>query len=34
MRAPANDLQHATVLPHAAIEALVTRPDGVYVDGT
>ena len=34
MHAPATALQHATVLPHAAIEALVTRPDGVYVDGT
>jgi 16S rRNA (cytosine1402-N4)-methyltransferase len=34
MHVPANDLQHTTVLPHAAIEALVTRADGVYVDGT
>jgi 16S rRNA (cytosine1402-N4)-methyltransferase len=34
MPSPANALQHTTVLPHAAIDALVTRADGVYVDGT
>ncbi len=26
--------QHRTVLLHEAVDALVTRPDGVYVDGT
>jgi 16S rRNA (cytosine1402-N4)-methyltransferase len=25
---------HITVLPHEAVDALVTAPDGVYVDGT
>ena len=30
----AQDRQHATVLLTEAIAALVTRPDGVYVDGT
>ena len=25
---------HTTVLLNEAVEALVTRPDGVYVDGT
>jgi 16S rRNA (cytosine1402-N4)-methyltransferase len=25
---------HTTVLLHEAIDALVTTPDGVYVDGT
>ncbi|CAH2933536.1 MAG: 16S rRNA (cytosine(1402)-N(4))-methyltransferase (EC [uncultured Paraburkholderia sp.] len=29
-----NDLQHRTVLLEEAVEALVTRADGVYVDGT
>jgi 16S rRNA (cytosine1402-N4)-methyltransferase len=29
-----NELQHRTVLLEEAVEALVTRPDGVYVDGT
>ncbi len=29
-----NDLQHRTVLLDEAVDALVTRPDGVYVDGT
>jgi 16S rRNA (cytosine1402-N4)-methyltransferase len=27
-------LQHAPVLPHEAIDALCTRVDGIYVDGT
>jgi 16S rRNA (cytosine1402-N4)-methyltransferase len=27
-------LQHAPVLPHEAIEALCTRADGIYIDGT
>ncbi len=27
-------LQHTTVLLHEAVEALVTSPDGIYVDGT
>ncbi len=27
-------LEHVTVLLHEAVEALVIRPDGVYVDGT
>jgi len=31
---PAAALQHAPVLPHEAIEALVVRPEGTYVDGT
>src|SRR5687767_14421430 len=26
--------QHTTVLLHEAVDALVTAPDGVYVDGT
>lgn len=26
--------QHTTVLLHEAVDALVQRPDGVYVDGT
>jgi 16S rRNA (cytosine1402-N4)-methyltransferase len=29
-----NELQHRTVLLEEAVEALVKRPDGVYVDGT
>ncbi|WP_035484318.1 16S rRNA (cytosine(1402)-N(4))-methyltransferase RsmH [Paraburkholderia phenoliruptrix] len=29
-----NELQHRTVLLEEAVEALVTRADGVYVDGT
>ncbi|AOJ00838.1 MULTISPECIES: 16S rRNA (cytosine(1402)-N(4))-methyltransferase RsmH [Burkholderia] len=29
-----NELQHLTVLLDEAVDALVTRPDGVYVDGT
>ncbi|MGU7783812.1 16S rRNA (cytosine(1402)-N(4))-methyltransferase RsmH [Burkholderia sp. PU8-34] len=29
-----NELQHRTVLLDEAVEALVTRPDGIYVDGT
>lgn len=29
-----NELQHRTVLLDEAVDALVTRPDGVYVDGT
>ncbi|MDR6501163.1 16S rRNA (cytosine(1402)-N(4))-methyltransferase RsmH [Burkholderia sp. DN3021] len=29
-----NELQHRTVLLDEAVESLVTRPDGVYVDGT
>ncbi|MGU7770825.1 16S rRNA (cytosine(1402)-N(4))-methyltransferase RsmH [Burkholderia sp. MR1-5-21] len=29
-----NELQHQTVLLDEAVEALVTRPDGIYVDGT
>jgi 16S rRNA (cytosine1402-N4)-methyltransferase len=29
-----NELQHRTVLLEEAVNALVTRPDGVYVDGT
>ncbi|MBU9549372.1 16S rRNA (cytosine(1402)-N(4))-methyltransferase RsmH [Burkholderia multivorans] len=29
-----NELQHRTVLLDEAIESLVTRPDGIYVDGT
>ncbi len=29
-----SDLQHTTVLLNEAIDALVTRPDGVYVDAT
>ncbi|RFU45721.1 16S rRNA (cytosine(1402)-N(4))-methyltransferase RsmH [Paraburkholderia sp. DHOC27] len=29
-----NELQHRTVLLDEAVEALITRPDGVYVDGT
>ena len=28
------DLQHATVLLHEAVDALQVKPDGVYVDGT
>jgi 16S rRNA (cytosine1402-N4)-methyltransferase len=28
------NLQHATVLLHEAVEALQIRPDGIYVDGT
>jgi len=31
---PAAALQHAPVLPHEAIDALVVRPEGTYVDGT
>ncbi|HEX7438399.1 MAG TPA: 16S rRNA (cytosine(1402)-N(4))-methyltransferase RsmH [Caldimonas sp.] len=31
---PAAALQHTAVLLHEAVDALVTRPDGVYVDGT
>src|SRR5690349_17981600 len=30
----ATPLQHSSVLLHEAIDALVTRTDGVYVDGT
>ncbi|QCP51115.1 16S rRNA (cytosine(1402)-N(4))-methyltransferase RsmH [Trinickia violacea] len=29
-----NELQHRTVLLEEAVNALITRPDGVYVDGT
>ncbi|RKU03891.1 16S rRNA (cytosine(1402)-N(4))-methyltransferase [Burkholderia sp. Nafp2/4-1b] len=29
-----NELQHRTVLLDEAVESLVTRPDGMYVDGT
>lgn len=29
-----NELQHRTVLLDEAVESLVTRPDGTYVDGT
>ena len=29
-----NELQHRTVLLEEAVQALVTRADGVYVDGT
>ncbi|CAN0618177.1 16S rRNA m(4)C1402 methyltransferase [Burkholderia multivorans] len=29
-----NELQHRTVLLDEAVDALVTRPDGMYVDGT
>jgi 16S rRNA (cytosine1402-N4)-methyltransferase len=29
-----NELQHRTVLLDEAVDALVTRPDGLYVDGT
>lgn len=29
-----NEFQHRTVLLDEAVDALVTRPDGVYVDGT
>ncbi|MGV2293167.1 16S rRNA (cytosine(1402)-N(4))-methyltransferase RsmH [Trinickia sp. YCB016] len=29
-----NELQHRTVLLEEAVDALITRPDGVYVDGT
>ncbi|MXN78753.1 16S rRNA (cytosine(1402)-N(4))-methyltransferase RsmH [Burkholderia sp. 4701] len=29
-----NELQHRTVLLDEAVDALVTRPDGTYVDGT
>ncbi|KVV34090.1 16S rRNA (cytosine(1402)-N(4))-methyltransferase RsmH [Burkholderia ubonensis] len=29
-----NELQHRTVLLDEAVDALVTRPDGIYVDGT
>ncbi|MEK6370888.1 MAG: 16S rRNA (cytosine(1402)-N(4))-methyltransferase RsmH [Burkholderia gladioli] len=29
-----NELRHRTVLLDEAVESLVTRPDGVYVDGT
>lgn len=29
-----NELQHRTVLLDEAVNALVTRPDGIYVDGT
>src|SRR6201998_2825574 len=29
-----NELQHRTVLLEEAVEALVTRADGIYVDGT
>ncbi|HKT62465.1 16S rRNA (cytosine(1402)-N(4))-methyltransferase RsmH [Burkholderia sp. 22313] len=29
-----NELQHRTVLLDEAVESLVTRPDGIYVDGT
>ena len=32
--APAGALQHTTVLLAEAVDATVTRPDGVYVDGT
>ncbi|HEU4460584.1 MAG TPA: 16S rRNA (cytosine(1402)-N(4))-methyltransferase RsmH [Methylibium sp.] len=34
MQADPQPLQHTTVLLHEATEALVTRADGVYVDGT
>ncbi|WP_330728071.1 16S rRNA (cytosine(1402)-N(4))-methyltransferase RsmH [Burkholderia multivorans] len=29
-----NELQHRTVLLDEAVESLMTRPDGIYVDGT
>ncbi|KAF1014430.1 MAG: 16S rRNA (cytosine(1402)-N(4))-methyltransferase RsmH [Burkholderia sp.] len=29
-----NEFQHCTVLLDEAVDALVTRPDGIYVDGT
>ena len=29
-----NELQHRTVLLDEAVEALVTRTDGIYIDGT
>ena len=29
-----NELQHRTVLLDEAVDSLVTRPDGIYVDGT
>lgn len=29
-----NELQHRTVLLDEAVESLVTRPDGIYVNGT
>ncbi len=32
--APGNTLTHHTVLLREAVDALVTRPDGIYVDGT
>ncbi|HWH73705.1 MAG TPA: 16S rRNA (cytosine(1402)-N(4))-methyltransferase RsmH [Methylibium sp.] len=32
--AQAPSLPHTTVLLHEAVDALVTRPDGLYVDGT
>ena len=33
-RTAADDWQHTTVLLEAAVDALVTTPDGVYLDGT
>lgn len=32
--APATALRHETVLLHEAVAAVLTRPDGIYVDGT
>ena len=29
-----NELQHRTVLLEEAVDALVTRTDGIYIDGT
>ncbi|MEY4750573.1 MAG: hypothetical protein RIQ60_2787 [Pseudomonadota bacterium] len=34
MSAPLTPWQHRTVLLHEAVDALVQRPDGVYLDGT
>jgi len=34
MSTPAPSFQHTTVLLHEAVDALVTRPNGLYVDGT
>ncbi len=34
MTAPANAWQHTTVMLTEAVAALVTHPDGIYVDGT
>src|SRR5512136_2205721 len=32
--APGGNLQHTTVLLHETVDAVMTRPDGCYVDGT